>query len=55
MMFHQILGFLLNSNILVSLDGTVILSSSPEHLLAIRGRQKRGPGTLQTRDQNLPK
>ena len=30
-------------------------SSSPAHLFAIRGRRKRGPGTLQTRDQNLPK
>ena len=28
--------------------------SSPAHLFAIRGRRKRGPGTLQTRDQNLP-
>ena len=25
-------------------------TSSPAHLFAIRGRQKRGPGTLQTRD-----
>ena len=30
-------------------------NSSPVHLVAIRGRRKRGPGTLQTRDQNLPK
>ena len=30
-------------------------TSSPAHLFAIRGRRKRGPGTLQTRDQNLPK
>ena len=30
-------------------------ASSPVHLFAIRGRRKRGPGTLQTRDQNLPK
>ena len=30
-------------------------TSSPAHLFAIRGRPKRGPGTLQTRDQNLPK
>ena len=30
-------------------------SSSPAHLFAIRERRKRGPGTLQTRDQNLPK
>ena len=29
-------------------------SSSPAHLFAIRGKRKRGPGTLQTRDQNLP-
>ena len=25
-------------------------TSFPAHLFAIRGRQKRGPGTLQTRD-----
>ena len=25
-------------------------TSSPAHLFAIRGRRKRGPGTLQTRD-----
>ena len=25
-------------------------TSSPSHLFAIRGRRKRGPGTLQTRD-----
>ena len=30
-------------------------SSSPAHLFTVRGRRKRGPGTLQTRDQNLPK
>ena len=30
-------------------------TSSPAHLFAIRGKRKRGPGTLQTRDQNLPK
>ena len=30
-------------------------SSSAAHLFAVRGRRKRGPGTLQTRDQNLPK
>ena len=30
-------------------------TSSPAHLFSIRGRRKRGPGTLQTRDQNLPK
>ena len=30
-------------------------TSSPAHLFAIRGRWKRGPRTLQTRDQNLPK
>ena len=34
---------------------TVCATSSPAHLFAIRGRRKRGPGTLQTRDQNLPK
>ena len=28
--------------------------SSPAHLFAIRGKRKRGPGALQTRDQNLP-
>ena len=28
---------------------------SQSHLFAIRGRRKRGPGALQTRDQNLPK
>ena len=28
-------------------------TSSSAHLFAIRGRRKRGPGTLQTRDQNL--
>ena len=28
---------------------------SPAHLFPIRGKRKRGPGTLQTRDQNLPK
>ena len=28
---------------------------SQSHLFAIRGRRKRGPGTLQTRDQNLLK
>ena len=27
-----------------------ITTSSPAHLFAIRGRRKRGPGTLQTRD-----
>ena len=32
-----------------------IPTSSPKHLFAIRGKRKRGPGTLQTRDQNLPK
>ena len=32
-----------------------VATSSSAHLFAIRGRQKRGPGTLQTRDQNLPK
>ena len=32
-----------------------LATSSPAHLFAIRGRQKRSPGTLQTRDQNLPK
>ena len=30
-------------------------TSSPAHLFAISGRRKRGPGTLKTRDQNLPK
>ena len=30
-------------------------TSSPAHLFAIRERRKRGPGTLQTRDQNFPK
>ena len=30
-------------------------TSSPAHLFVIRGKRKRGPGTLQTRDQNLPK
>ena len=30
-------------------------TSSPAHLFAIRGRRERGPGTLHTRDQNLPK
>ena len=30
-------------------------SPSPAHLFAIRERRKRGPGTLQTRDRNLPK
>ena len=29
-------------------------TSTPVHLFAIRGRRKRGLGTLQTRDQNLP-
>ena len=29
-------------------------TSSPAHIFAIRGRRKIGPGTLQTRDQNLP-
>ena len=28
---------------------------SPAHLFPVRGRRKRGPGTLQTRDQNFPK
>ena len=31
------------------------ISSSPAHFFAIRRRRKRGPGTLQTRDQNLSK
>ena len=30
-------------------------TSSPVHLFSIRGKRKRGPGTLQARDQNLPK
>ena len=30
-------------------------TSSPAHLFAIKGRQKRGLGTPQTQDQNLPK
>ena len=30
-------------------------TSSPAHLFSIRRKRKRGPGTLQTRDQNLPK
>ena len=30
-------------------------TSSPANLFAIRGKRKRGPGTLQTRDQYLPK
>ena len=28
---------------------------SPAHLFVIRGKRKRDPKTLQTRDQNLPK
>ena len=30
-------------------------TSSPVHLFPIRGKRKREPGTLQIRDQNLPK
>ena len=30
-------------------------TSFPAHLFAIKGRQKRGPGTGQTGDQNIPK
>ena len=29
---------------------TKMANSTPAHLFAITGRQKRGPGTLQTRD-----
>ena len=29
-------------------------TSFPAHLFTIRGSQKRGPGTLQRRDQNWP-
>ena len=29
-------------------------TSSPAHLFSIRGKRKRGPGTLQTRDQICP-
>ena len=39
-------------------DGQISLivpTSSPAHLFAIRGRRKRGPVTLQTCDQHLPK
>ena len=38
-----------------SVSWAILATSSPAHLFAIRGKQKRGPGTLQTRDQNLPK
>ena len=37
------------------LRAPLLSTSSPAHLFAIRGRRKRGPGTLQTRDENLPK
>ena len=44
---------------IVSCNSQIVLyfypTSSLAHLFAIRGRRKRGPGTLQTRDQNLPK
>ena len=42
---------LCNSNAQNSLQST----SSPAHLFAKRGRRKRGPGTLHTREQNLPR
>ena len=32
-----------------------LAASSPAHLFATRGKRKTGPGTLQTRDQNLLK
>ena len=32
-----------------------ITSSSLAHVFSIRGRRKRGPGTFQTCNQNLPK
>ena len=47
----------LNDRIITYHDNKMVLptSSSPAHLFAIRGRRKRGLGTLQTPDQNLPK
>ena len=47
----------LNDIIVTYHDTKMVLpaSSSPAHLFAIRGRRKRGLGTLQTPDQNLPK
>ena len=30
-------------------------TSSPAHLFAMKGRQKRGPGTRQAGDQNIPR
>ena len=33
----------------------VFPTSSPAHLFAKREKRKRGPRTLQTHDQNLPK
>ena len=32
------------------MNNAVFATSSPANLFPIRGRQKRGPGTLQTRD-----
>ena len=32
-----------------------VTTSSPAYLLAVGGKRKRDPGTIQTRDQNLLK
>ena len=39
----------------IGLESSLEPTSCPAHLFAIRRKPKRGPGILQTRDQNLPK
>ena len=45
--YYNIRQLLQNAAFTTKCVGT---TSSPAHLFAIRGRQKRGPGTRQTRD-----
>ena len=49
---HIVTGFV---RLVFLMTNRLLPTSSLAHLFAIRGKRKRGPGTLQTRDQNLPK
>ena len=49
---HIVTGFV---RLVFLMTNRLLPTSFPPHLFAIRGKWKSGPGTLQTRDQNLPK
>ena len=49
---HIVTGFV---RLVFLMTNRLLPTSSLAHLFAIRGKRKRGPGTLQTRDQNFPK